>query len=711
MSIRTKTFAIIGSVFVLSCVITWVATVTLVQSQYVKIEATDVTDDTSRTVDALKNSVDQLAIKIPDWSSWDDAYTYAKDHNQAFVTSNVQNSALKNLGLNFMIFIGADQKIILFSGVDVTSGATIPIAPELLQALKPGSPLLASDATSAHQGLLKTSTYPLIMVSRPILRTDGTGPLAGTLIFAQYLSPTAVAKLVALTRLDVSYDPAVAANGQASPAAVGTSTTTARSVAINSNTIYGYQLIDDIYGHPLLVAKVTDVRTIYQKTQHTLLFYVIVILSVSLSSILITTYTTDRIARQRRVIDSNDDINSEIKKRVADQTREVKIEQARLEASINSLDIGFLMTDSNLRLVTANRTFRKLFNGKFKTREVAKFTITDIAATLDGKVDLIKVLHDSLDNNKVINIKDIDFDGKILHLFCGPILTYSDGSVKAIGCVVLLEDVTEATVQARSKDEFFSIASHELRTPLTAIRGNSSMMMQYYKEIFKDPELKEMLSDINEASVRLITIVNDFLDVSRIEQGKINYNLTEVSISKIIESVIHDLKSGQTEAHVPIIVDHQSLEKLPSIIGDSDRVKQIIYNLVGNAVKFTAKGSVTISADKIGNMLKTSITDTGKGIDPASQKLLFHKFQQANNSLLTRSTAKGTGLGLYISKLLVEDMGGDISLDHSELGVGSTFSFTLPIATKQLLKKIAAENIKKKTELDSQTGITKAVNA
>jgi signal transduction histidine kinase len=117
------------------------------------------------------------------------------------------------------------------------------------------------------------------------------------------------------------------------------------------------------------------------------------------------------------------------------------------------------------------------------------------------------------------------------------------------------------------------------------------------------------------------------------------------------------------------------------VLGDQDRVKQVVYNLVGNALKFVETGGVTVSAQRQGQFVKVTVTDTGVGMTLAAQQLLFHKFQQATNGLLTRDAARGTGLGLYISKLLVEQMHGRIRLESSEPGVGSVFSFTLPVAS------------------------------
>jgi signal transduction histidine kinase len=276
--------------------------------------------------------------------------------------------------------------------------------------------------------------------------------------------------------------------------------------------------------------------------------------------------------------------------------------------------------------------------------------------------------------------------------------------IAKLGSVILLEDITEAKILERSKDEFFSIASHELRTPLTSIRGNSSMMLDYYKEVFKDQQLQEMMQDIHTSAIRLIDIVNDFLDVSRLEQGKVSFSYAAVSVEKVIESTAYEMKAVINEKKIYLKVDKLTLNTLPQVWVDENRLKQVVYNLIGNAAKFTEKGGITVSAhlepDK--DKVKVTVTDTGRGISQDSQQLLFHKFQQTGSSLLTRDTTRGTGLGLYISKMIVETMGGVVKLDRSDAGKGSTFSFTLPVATPERLAAAKKDG----TLTNTTTGMT-----
>lgn len=361
-------------------------------------------------------------------------------------------------------------------------------------------------------------------------------------------------------------------------------------------------------------------------------------------------------------------------------------QQARLKASINSLQIGFIMTDPKNNIIMLNGAARTLIatkpaktHGKAPAAEAAK-TLAAIDARLGKKIGLTGLVHQALETGRPVERPEADFEGVILHIFVAPILEeVPDGGVENLGAVILLEDVTAVKQLERSKDEFFSIASHELRTPLTAVRGNAAMLKQMYSQQVKDQPFNEMVDDIHGASVRLIGIVNDFLDASRLEQDKITFENQVFPLPEVLNEVVTELGAITKEKGIEIKIDGD-LSALPPIYADRNRTKQIVYNLVGNAMKFTEKGGITIGARVEGEMLKTRITDTGPGIPPDKQHFLFQKFRQVGGSgPLTRDASRGTGLGLYISKLLSEQMGGAIRLENSQPGVGTTFSFTLPV--------------------------------
>ena len=349
---------------------------------------------------------------------------------------------------------------------------------------------------------------------------------------------------------------------------------------------------------------------------------------------------------------------------------ELNDEKARLEASINSLPLGFLLTNSKNTIITMNPLIRNMIGQK----KLEKLGVAPTTVTLDLLERILSESADCLANRRISTLDYTTKQGRVLKLFFSPVLE----NAEAIGVVTLVEDITEAKILERAKEEFFSIASHELRTPLTAIRGNASMIEQFYSKSIKDADLHEMVDDIKTASVRLIDIVNDFLDTSRLEQGKMAFNLEMIDVSEVIEGVTYEMSTITKDKNIYLKAD-QTLHTLPKAYADKDRVKQIMYNLVGNAMKFTDTGGISILGKVDGDMLRITISDTGRGIPEDKLPLLFRKFQQAGNSLLTRDSTRGTGLGLYISKLLTEKMGGTMSLDSSEVGKGTAFSFTLPL--------------------------------
>jgi signal transduction histidine kinase len=153
---------------------------------------------------------------------------------------------------------------------------------------------------------------------------------------------------------------------------------------------------------------------------------------------------------------------------------------------------------------------------------------------------------------------------------------------------------------------------------------------------------------------------------------------------------VRELHTLSDAKNIEMVID-QSIASAPSVTADKQRIKQVIYNLIGNAVKFTESGSITISTRTEEDLVYTVVTDTGRGMSAENQQLLFRKFQQAENSLLTRDSTKGTGLGLFISKLIIEQSGGTIGLQTSELGKGSAFSFCLP-RTKLAINQVVSES-------------------
>lgn len=252
----------------------------------------------------------------------------------------------------------------------------------------------------------------------------------------------------------------------------------------------------------------------------------------------------------------------------------------------------------------------------------------------------------------------------------------ADGMIDSV--VAVFEDITQERELERSREEFFSIASHELRTPLTAIRGNASLIQRYLWKQIDDKNVREMITDIHDSAVRLTDIVNDFLDTSRLEQRRMKFAYEPVAMVELARSVVKEYQAAG-EASKTTLKIVEPAEPLPLAWVDRNRTKQILINLVGNSLKFTPAGNVTVSFSVDGGYVKTIVSDTGQGMPPEAQKRIFKKFEQSGETVLTRDSVRGTGLGLYISKLIVDQMHGHIQLETSEVGKGTVFSFSLPV--------------------------------
>lgn len=232
------------------------------------------------------------------------------------------------------------------------------------------------------------------------------------------------------------------------------------------------------------------------------------------------------------------------------------------------------------------------------------------------------------------------------------------------------------------KDDFVSIASHELRTPMTAIR--SYVWMALHKaDIPLSQKLERYLYRTLVSTERLINLVNDMLNVSRIESGKIEITPKAFNIVELVKEVVEEVKTKADEKQLHLVVLEHNL---PAVFADADKVHQILLNLIGNSLKFTYPGgSIMVDFFTDGKMVEIIVKDNGSGIAQEDLTKLFHKFSRLENSFTALSTSGGTGLGLYISKNLIELMHGRIWVKSDGVDKGTTFTFSLPVANKEIL--------------------------
>ena len=261
------------------------------------------------------------------------------------------------------------------------------------------------------------------------------------------------------------------------------------------------------------------------------------------------------------------------------------------------------------------------------------------------------------------------------------VTTFADQAAIAIENVRLFDEIQDKSRQleeaSQHKSQFLANMSHELRTPLNAILGYTELMAD---GAYGEPSEKMfgILKRLEANGKHLLGLINDVLDLSKIEAGQLVLELSDYSVQDIAQTVRSTLEPLATDKKLGFKVEVAS--QLPPGRGDGRRLTQVLINLVGNAIKFTDAGEVAIKAEAHNGSFHVSVRDTGPGISSADQARLFQEFQQADNAITKKKG--GTGLGLAISKRIIEMHGGCIWID-SVVGQGSTFSFTVPVRVER----------------------------
>lgn len=245
------------------------------------------------------------------------------------------------------------------------------------------------------------------------------------------------------------------------------------------------------------------------------------------------------------------------------------------------------------------------------------------------------------------------------------------------------------------KDDFVSVTSHELRTPMTAIRSYTWMAL-HKSDIPLSQKLERYLYRTLISTERLINLVNDMLNVSRIESGRIEINPQALDMITLVKDTMEEVHAKSDEKELKIIILE---DKIPQVFADADKVHEVLLNLIGNSIKFTPPGgTITVGFFSDGQVVEISVKDSGAGIAKEDLGRLFSKFGRLDNSYVSISTSGGTGLGLYISKSLVELMHGRIWAESEGQGKGATFTFSLPVANAEILSHADEYKVRAKGE-------------
>jgi PAS domain S-box-containing protein len=349
-------------------------------------------------------------------------------------------------------------------------------------------------------------------------------------------------------------------------------------------------------------------------------------------------------------------------------------DKAQAEALLNSIGDGIIATDGSGKIIMVNQAFEEQLGFK-KSEVLGSNSFDKILMEDEGKNVLQeseRPLNRALSTGQKITLTHylVRKNGtKFLARVTASPVVVND---MIIGAIKVFHDITKEREVEEMKNEFIAMASHELRTPLSVVKGFVSMInMGDYGAVGMN--LKKPLEHIAASTERLIKIVNEMLNVSRIDVNRVDIKKESMDLNDLVGEIISE---SEGSAHAKGLKIYADTSKKVMVWGDREKIFEIIKNMIENAIKYTEKGSVMIRISEKGSRAIVEVEDTGVGILEADQKKLFNKFEQIKSK---RTGSTGIGLGLYIAREIARMMKGDLWIKRSEFGRGSTFAYSVPL--------------------------------
>lgn len=255
-----------------------------------------------------------------------------------------------------------------------------------------------------------------------------------------------------------------------------------------------------------------------------------------------------------------------------------------------------------------------------------------------------------------------------------------------------------------AKSEFISIASHQLRTPLTAIKGYGSMLLEGDFGEIKDSKHKDAIEKMFISNNRLISLVENLLNISRIESGRLRFDFKDQQLEALVEDVFNNFQ--QSAKNAGLFLKLKKLGKpLSPVYMDDEKIRQVVLNFIDNAIKYTRKGGIVVHLYEEDKQVFCKVEDTGMGVNKEDQKKLFQKFARGKDAFLVNT--EGSGLGLYVAQMMIASHKGNIWVESEGMGKGSNFCFSLPVANSVTAKQLKNEQNRQKAKDKEDDGIIK----
>ncbi|QIB91809.1 PAS domain-containing protein [Methanosarcina mazei] len=677
-------------------------------SNFLTLEEADTLNDVERLQNAIYTQQGYLDNMVQDWACWDDTYRFIEDRNQEYINVNLQNETLAGVKVNIMLFINETGSLVYAKSINFSTVEEKPVPEELLKLVESGQLSIKSE-DDVIRGYVLLDEAPMFISCHPILTTKYEGPVKGTLVFGKYFDDGVLSSeentdsSISILRVDEDLPPDFQGKFQQIIKDPGSTIVE----PLSKEVIAGYFGLMDISGKPAVIIRTDFPRILYLNNENTLNYmYFFLLLTGLVTGVgvkfaldnffvsrlididnFVTKVRSEKDLSRRLPLEGNDELyrlSREINGMLSEielAEQELKSQEREKKVLLDSLNELTIFVDPDFKIIWANKAALEHMKIDLERAKGMCFKTTpDINGSLFGHMQLEKIFNSGNKESGEFSLEN----GTYWFVQAVPV---TDDSGKIIGILGTFRDITErkaiekllqekqvAEIANRTKSEFLANMSHELRTPLNSIIGFSDLLCDQIYGKLNEKQLK-YANNISKSGKHLLNLINDILDLSKVEAGKMELDYREFELTDRLNSVKSLLSPIAARKNIKIEINVD--KDLTTICADEARFVQIMYNLVDNAIKFSFENNpVRIEARRKGEFLETTVTDIGIGIKPEDQHKLFQPFSQV--AAFSSKKFQGTGLGLSLVKQIVNLHGGYVWF-RSIPGEGSTFAFSIPI--------------------------------
>jgi signal transduction histidine kinase/CheY-like chemotaxis protein/sensor domain CHASE-containing protein len=718
MTLRTKTLIIIGVTLVGLVVLVSMLTRPIVIDGFAVIDEVHAEQDVARVRAAIDHDVAALSRLASDYAGWDDTYDFVVSRSETYVRSNLVDSTFSDVSINLLLIMDERGGIVFAKAFDLDAGAEVDV-PEVFAE---GGATLATlcdlpETTSRVEGLLVVDGRITLVAAHPILTSDKTGPIRGTLVMGQHVLDRHERRLRASTITDLDLLALGGAPLAPDEAAVLDELTGRGRVAVrpmSNDAISGYGLLRDVRGEPAVLLRVNRMRESFRRGGRTFGYFVLAFVLLGLVFAGVTIGLLERVVLRRisGMVDTVTEIGAKGdsaarvpvhgRDEVSGLAESINHTLAALErsqgaiqyigtharcilwyAAVDDVD-GELKWDFSMQDPAAAQRLLPLdvfHGGSYEHAWLRSVHPDDLERTTQTPRDAMRAGASSYQQEFRVRGKD-----RVDHWIQEEvgIEAVAPGSWRLVGVCTDITARKEAEVELQSardaalevsemKSAFLANMSHEIRTPMNGIVGMSELL----RHTDLTDEQGEFVDLISTSADSLLHVINDVLDFSKIEAGRLDVEEDDLAVRRMVGDAVGMLAMRAHQKGLELVLDVDP-DVPDDLVGDAVRLRQILVNLVGNAIKFTANGEVAVrvSSEPVDDRkvyLHLAVSDTGIGIPEEKRDVIFQAFRQADSS--TTRQFGGTGLGLAISSQLAQRMHGRMWVE-SEVGRGSTFHVT-----------------------------------